>query len=69
MPEMSQRDYMRMLYRRYNGNEERIIEAYASAEMNGEVLRMNNTYNLSPIQYARRLYKDGISKEWIFNSE
>lgn len=66
---MSQRDYMRMLYRRYKGDKERVIEAYATAEMNGDVSRRNNRYDLSPIQYARRLYQDGIRKEWIFSSQ
>jgi hypothetical protein len=54
-----------MLYGQHAGDEEKIISAYASAEMRGEVVRQNNAHGLSPIQYARALYKDGLRKGWI----
>lgn len=35
---------MRELYRKHHGNEEAIVEAYAEAEMRGEVARASNAY-------------------------
>src|SRR4051812_3696063 len=55
----SQRDMMRQLYRQYGDDEERLIRAYADAEMSGEVRRKNNEYGLAPEEYARRLLADG----------
>lgn len=63
---MNQRDYMRMLYQQHNGNNAEIIDNYALAEEEGIVTRASNAYDLTPIQYARRLLKDGIRKRWIF---
>ena len=64
---MTQRECMRMLYKRFTGNANMIIEAYAAAEINRQVERRSNTHDLSPIQYAKALYLDGIRREWIFN--
>jgi len=38
--------------RRFNDCEERIVEAYASTEVNNIVVRISNTGHLSPTQYA-----------------
>jgi hypothetical protein len=61
----TQRDKMRQLFVRHRGNETRIIEEYARAEMRGEVSRARNAYNLSPEQYARALMSDGLRKGWF----
>jgi hypothetical protein len=62
---MTQRDYMRLLYRQHEGSEALIINAYADAEEKGVVHRKQNNGNLTPLQYAKALYQDGIRKGWI----
>lgn len=62
----SQRHKMRALFNAYEGDENRIVEAYAAAEIVGEVQRRSNDYGLDPQAYARRLFADGIAKNWIF---
>lgn len=62
---MTQRDYMRQLYRQLNGSAELVVQAYAIAEKKGEVDRGSNAYDLDALDYARRLYNDGIRKGWI----
>jgi hypothetical protein len=63
---MSQRDIMRQIYRRNRGrSDDAIIKEYARAEVRGDVQRVNNTYNLSPEDYARRLLADGRIKGWL----
>jgi hypothetical protein len=56
---------MRELYRKHRGNEEAIVDAYAEAEMRGEVERASNAYALSPYDYAWRLLEDARKKGWI----
>ena len=63
---MMQREYMRMLYRKYGNNISRIIKEYAVAERQGEVMRFSNRGKLSAEQYAMALYKDGVRKGWLF---
>jgi hypothetical protein len=61
----TQRDMMRELVRRFRGNEDAIIAAYADAERRGEVSRGSNAYDLNPEEYAYRLLEDARKKGWI----
>jgi hypothetical protein len=62
---MKQRDLMRHLFRRFNGDRAQIVAAYADAERRGEVARVRDTYGMSADDYASRLFADGIKKGWI----
>jgi hypothetical protein len=42
---MKQIDKMRQLFGESNGDEQRVITAYAAAERKGEVERASNVYN------------------------
>ncbi|MDB4909063.1 MAG: hypothetical protein JWO05_3847 [Gemmatimonadetes bacterium] len=61
----SQRDVMRVLFRRHMGNESAVIRAYADAERRGEVSRKSNDYAIDAEEYARRLLADAKKKGWI----
>lgn len=61
----SQRDTMRELFRKYRGDERRVVEEYAAAERRGEVDRASNEYGLTPEEYAYRLLEDARKKGWI----
>lgn len=63
---MMQREYMRTLYRKYGNNISRIIQEYATAEIEGKVVRFSNRGKLSAEQYAKALYKDGVRRGWLF---
>jgi hypothetical protein len=56
---------MRDLFRLHNGEQARVIKAYANSEERGEVARKNNRHNLAPHHYAARLLTDGLRKGWI----
>lgn len=58
---------MRELVKRYGVIEERVVREYAEAEKRGEVLRRSNAFDITPEQYARSLWRDGIRKGWISN--
>ncbi len=62
---MTQRDLMRSLHQRYEGEKASIIKDYARAETKGIVDRKSNKFNLTAETYAQALYKDGIRKGWI----
>ncbi|MBK9366821.1 MAG: hypothetical protein IPN01_10945 [Deltaproteobacteria bacterium] len=62
---MSQRDVMRALWAKYKPNEERVIAAYAAQERAGAAPRSSNTHDVSPEDYARRLFYDGRTKGWL----
>jgi len=62
---MKQRDKMRQLSVRHNGNKEIIVCEYARAESRGEVPRLRNAHKLSAIVYARALLRDGKRKSWL----
>jgi hypothetical protein len=62
---MRQRDMMRELFRRFNGDRARVVEAYAEAERRGEVERVRDTHDMSSDKYASRLFADGVEKRWI----
>jgi hypothetical protein len=61
----SQRDMMRQLYKKYGGRPQDMIAAYADAERRGFVHRRSNVNNVSPEDYAYRLYLDGMAKGWF----
>jgi hypothetical protein len=65
MARTTQRDVMRDLHRRLGGDPERVIAEYAAAERRGEAPRTSDTRGMDPEEYARRLYRDGITKGWI----
>lgn len=65
MARMTQRDVMRNLNRRFNGDHDKVVAAYAAAERRGEVARASNVLDMEPEEYARRLYRDGVNRGWI----
>jgi hypothetical protein len=65
MARTTQRDVMRVLYRRLDGDEDKVVAAYAAAERRGDATRASNVRNMEPEEYARRLYADGVAKGWI----
>jgi hypothetical protein len=62
---MKQRDLMRELFHRFDGDRARAVEAYAKAKRGGMVKRVRNGHGMSPEEYASRLFADGIKKKWI----
>jgi predicted transcriptional regulator len=62
---ITQRDKMRELARIHPKDEGAIIKAYAQAERSGIVTRQSNGRNISPEDYASRLYADGVKKGWL----
>ena len=62
---MKQRDKMRKLFVRFDGDRAKVIEAYAEAERRGNVERSRDGQNRSADEYASRLFADGICKRWI----
>lgn len=65
MARTTQRDVMRNLHRRFSGDHDRVVAAYAAAERRGEVPRASNVLDMEPEEYAQRLYRDGVNKGWI----
>lgn len=61
----SQRDMMRDLYKRSKGDPGRVIREYAVAEQKRLVRRKANKSGLSPEEYARALFADGMKKGWL----
>ena len=62
---MQQRDMMRQLYKAFPGDNHRVVDEYAAAEVRGEVKRGKNKNHLSPAEYALQLWQDGTRKGWI----
>jgi hypothetical protein len=56
---------MKDLYQRYRGKRNKVVDAYAEAEMAGRVPRRSNKRCLTPLGYASRLFSDGIRKRWL----
>jgi len=54
-----QREYMRMLFQKFDGNESKVIAAYAQAEGDGIVLRKSKKHYDTPKKYATALWYDG----------
>lgn len=65
MARTTQRDVMRDLNRRFDGDHEKLVAAYAAAERRGDVKRASNVRGMEPEEYAERLYRDGTMKGWI----
>jgi hypothetical protein len=63
--QVTQREMMRRLVRRFGHDRERVITAYAQAERKGEVRRKRNKHGLSPEGYAAALWADGVTKGWF----
>ena len=61
----TQRDVMRDLNRRFGGDRDKVVAAYAAAERRGDVKRASNVRGMAPEEYAGRLYADGVKKGWI----
>ena len=55
----TQRDVMRNLFRRFGGDRDKVIAAYAAAERRGEVTRVANLRHMEPEEYAARLLRRG----------
>jgi hypothetical protein len=62
---LTQRDGMRALFSKFNGDKQKITRAYAYMDENLYVPRKNNTHNFSSRYYAEALYNDGIKKGWL----
>jgi hypothetical protein len=62
---MTQRDTMRKLFRRFDGDRTRVVKAYAEAERRGEVTRVRDSHDMGADKYASRLFADGVQKRWI----
>ena len=60
-----QRDAMREVFGKYNGDRDKAIMAYAWLEENSYAPRKNNTHNFGSMYYAEALYNDGVKKGWL----
>ncbi len=49
------------------GEESRIIKEYAKSEELGIVVRKSNINGVSPKEYARALFEDGVAKGWMMS--
>ena len=56
---------MRSLYQKFGGDKERACNAFAEAELRGEITRRRTAGNNSAKQYAADLWSDGIRKGWL----
>jgi hypothetical protein len=65
MARVTQRDVIRDLNRRFEADQDEVVAAYAAAERRGDVKRASNVHGITPEEYARRLYADGVAKGWI----
>ena len=57
-------DYMRKLISELGRNQAAVCAAYAKAEDDGVVSRKSNDNNMSSLEYAIALWKDGERKGW-----
>ena len=62
---VKQREYMKKLVSELGRNEKLVIGAYVKGEKNGEVKRKKDINNMSPENYARALWLDGVAKKWL----
>ena len=60
-----QRDAMKAVFFKYNGNKNKTIKAYAWLDKNSYAPRKNNMHDFDSIYYATVLYNDGIKKGWL----
>ena len=61
----SQRDAMKEIFKKYNGEKDDVIKTYAWMEGKGYAQRKSNLYHLSAMSYAKALYRDGIRRRWL----
>jgi hypothetical protein len=62
---MTQRNFMRSLYRAHRGDRDAVVAAYAEAEEQGRVRRRSNSHAWNSFAYAKALFNDGIRKGWL----
>jgi hypothetical protein len=60
-----QRDFMKQLWRDFSGDQDRVVQEYARAELAGRVTRQSNKSSVSATNYAKQLLKDGLLKGWL----
>ena len=65
VPKIRQVDYMRELVSKIGANKDAVCAKYAKAEDDGIVSRVKNKHRLTSIQYAERLFNDGLRKGWF----
>ena len=61
----SQMEAMITIYKRFNGDKEKTVNAYAYLEKEGSVPRKSNSHNWNPLTYSKALFNDGIKKGWL----
>ena len=64
-----QRDAMRAVFQKFNGDKYKTVKGYKYLEEKGFVKRKNNTHDFNARYYAEALYNDGINKGWLTASE
>jgi hypothetical protein len=64
-----QRDAMRAVFKKFNGDKYKTVKGYKYLEEKGLVKRKHNTHNFNARYYAEALFNDGIKKEWLTVSE
>jgi hypothetical protein len=62
---MKQRDMMRRLVKQFGHDKAKVCRAYAAAERDGQVERVQNSKNLTAEEYADALWRDGERKGWF----
>lgn len=62
---VTQRDYMRRLYRSIGRDQEKVVDGYAVAERRGDVSRRSNQCGKSAEEYAQPLFAGGARRGWI----
>lgn len=65
MARTTQRSVMRDIYRHFDGNHDKVVAAYAAAERLGQVGRASNIRGMESAEYAERLFRDGVRRDWI----
>lgn len=60
-----QRDYMRGLVAKLGRNKDAVCAAYATAELDGSVVRSRIDHSISSAAYAEALWRDGDRKGWL----
>ena len=64
-----QREAMRAVFQKANGDKFKTIRAYEYLEEKSFVQRKNNTHGFDAGYYAEALYNDGIQKGWLTISQ
>ncbi len=61
----SQREAMITIYKKFDKDKEKTVNAYAYLEKKGSVPRKSNSHNWTPLTYSKALFNDGIKKGWL----